>query len=74
MQAYESTIGENWVPFVKPVGYKEPERMVRLKPTPIPKARTPSPLPELTDEERNLIDNASEEELVMIAGKLFACY
>ena len=37
-----------------------------LKPT--PKARSPSPLPNLTEEELASIENATEDELVEIAG------
>ena len=67
-QEAESKLYSDYVPFVKVQKDFSNHTLEVPKLRSVPKPRTPSPLPDLTDEEISVIENATEDELVEVAG------
>ena len=59
----------DYVPFVKAEKDFSNHKLELPQLKSVPKARSPSPLPDLTDEEIKVIENATEDELVEVAGE-----
>ena len=72
LQEAESKIYNEYIPFVKVEKDYSNHKLELPTLKSVPKARTPSPLPDLTDEEIKVIENATEDELVEVAGE-FGC-
>eukprot|EP00795_Rhopilema_esculentum_P003711 gene3711-14984_t len=66
----ESTIGKDYVPFIKPQKDYSNHTLNLPQLKSVPRARSPSPLPDLTEEEIKCIENATEYELVEVAAQL----
>ena len=70
LQEAESKLYSDYVPFVKVEKDYSNHKLELPTLKSVPKARTPSPLPDLNEEEIQAIENATEDELVEVAGGL----
>eukprot|EP00794_Sanderia_malayensis_P019517 gene19517-21447_t len=68
--AAESTVGKDYIPFVKAEKDYSNHTLAIPSLRPVARARSPSPLPDLTKEELDCIENATEDELVEVAAML----
>ena len=69
-QEAETKIYNEYVPFDKVEKDYSNHKLELPTLKSVAKARSPSPLPDLTDEEIKVIENATEDELVEVAGEL----